>query len=109
MKNVKFHGIPQRKYEFRGKIPRLNSAAKTQIPRLGAKFRGPQKTVGPTNKYVLSAYLTRRLKLYLECRSDDEITNDCRPTTEPWTMLSFMRTTIKRILWNLVTSLHSKN
>ena len=33
------------KDEFRGKIPRLNSAAKTQTPLLGVKFRGPRKTV----------------------------------------------------------------
>jgi len=31
-------------------MPRLNSAEKTQIPRLGAKFRGPRKTVNPTYK-----------------------------------------------------------
>ena len=47
MKNVKFRGIPWQKDEFRGKIPRLNFRGKTQIPRLGSKFRGPRKTVGP--------------------------------------------------------------
>ena len=46
MKNIKFRGIPQQKDEFCGKIPRLHSAAKIQIPRLAAKFRGPRKTVG---------------------------------------------------------------
>src|SRR6218665_2017817 len=44
MKNVKFRRIPRGKDEFRGS----NSAEKTQIPRLGSKFRGPRKTVGPT-------------------------------------------------------------
>ena len=47
MKNVKFRGIPRQKDEFRGKFPSSNSAGKTQIPRLGSKFRGPRKTVGP--------------------------------------------------------------
>ena len=56
MKNVKVRGkheIPREKEEFRGK--KANSAAnsaarlvKTQIPRLGSKFRGPRKTVGHT-------------------------------------------------------------
>ena len=54
MKTVKFCGIPRQKDEFRGSISRLNSAAKTQIPRLGAKFRGPQKTVGPSNLPIQS-------------------------------------------------------
>jgi len=55
MKNVKFRGIPRKKDEFRGKISRLTAAAKTQISRLGSKFRGARKTVGPTfyvRKYV---------------------------------------------------------
>src|SRR6218665_2396354 len=38
MKNVKFRGIPRKKDEIRS-----NVAAKTQIPRLGSKFRGPRK------------------------------------------------------------------
>src|SRR6218665_2911760 len=33
------------------RIPWLNSAEKTQIPRLGSKFRGPRKTVSPTHNY----------------------------------------------------------
>src|SRR6218665_1382989 len=46
------------KEEFRGKPAAQNSAvtqnsAGTQIPRLGSKFRGPRKTVGPSN-YALS-------------------------------------------------------
>jgi len=36
MKNVKFRGIPRLKDESRGKIPRI-----------GSRFRGPRKTVGP--------------------------------------------------------------
>ena len=48
MKNVKFRGILRQKDEFCSKILWLNSAAKTKIPRLGSKFRGPRKTVGPT-------------------------------------------------------------
>src|SRR6218665_117011 len=51
MKNVKFRGIPRQKDEFRGEIPRLKFRGKTQIPRLGSKFRGPRKTVGPTYNY----------------------------------------------------------
>jgi len=46
MKNVKFRVIPRKKDEFRGS----NSVEKTQIPRLGSKFRGPRKTVGPNHK-----------------------------------------------------------
>ena len=42
MKNVK----------FRGKIPSLDFAIKTQIPRLGLKFHGPQKTVGPCDDFI---------------------------------------------------------
>jgi len=49
MKNVKFHSIPRQKDEFRGKFRGSNSAAKTQIPRIGSKFRGPRKTVGPSD------------------------------------------------------------
>ena len=41
MKNVK--SAEKRRIQW------LNSAAKTQIPRLGAKFRRPRKTVGPIN------------------------------------------------------------
>jgi len=41
MKNVKFRGKKTNSA--------VNSAAKTQIPQLGSKFRGPQKTVGPSN------------------------------------------------------------
>ena len=48
MKNVKSRGIPRQKDEFRGKFRGSNSAV-TQIPRLGSKFRGPRKTVGPTD------------------------------------------------------------
>src|SRR6218665_2614773 len=42
MKNVKFREIPRKQ---------TNSAvntAETQNPRLGSKFRGPRKTVGPS-------------------------------------------------------------
>src|SRR6218665_37130 len=57
LKNVKTRGkrrIPRKKDEFRGKKANsaVNSAArlvKIQIPRLGSKFRGPRKTVGPIN------------------------------------------------------------
>ena len=49
MKNVKFRGIPRQKTNSAVKFPWLNSAAKTQIPRLGTKFRGPRKTVGPSD------------------------------------------------------------
>src|SRR6218665_1909407 len=45
MKHVKFRGNPRQKDEFRGS----NSAEKTQIPRLGSKFRGLRKTVGPSD------------------------------------------------------------
>ena len=48
MKNIKFRGIPWQKDKFRGKFRGSNSAEKTQILRLGSKFRGPRKTVGPT-------------------------------------------------------------
>ena len=49
MKNVEFRGIPLQKDEFCGHFRDSNSAAKTQIPRLSSKFRGPRKTVGPTH------------------------------------------------------------
>ena len=50
MKNVKFRGIP-RKNEFRGtpRDFRGSKPRKTQMPRLGSKFRGPRKTVGPSD------------------------------------------------------------
>jgi len=41
MKNVK----------FRGRIMK-NSAASTRILQLGSKFRGSQKTVGPSNNHL---------------------------------------------------------
>src|SRR6218665_1108341 len=47
MKNIKFRGIKTNSaVKFRGS----NSAEKTQIPRLGSKFCGPRKTVGPTDQ-----------------------------------------------------------
>ena len=47
MKNVKFRGKKMNSMvKFRGSIRRK----KTQIPRLGAKFRGPRKTVGPIHE-----------------------------------------------------------
>ena len=57
MKNAKFRGIPWKKDEFCGKIPRKNSAEKPKIPRFGSKFRGPRKTVGPTNFYQVLCLL----------------------------------------------------
>ena len=50
MKNVKFRRNSVVKDEFQGKILQLNSAVKTQISRIGSKFRGLPKTVGPTDK-----------------------------------------------------------
>ena len=50
MKNVKFRGIPRKKANSAVKFRNSKSEAKTQIPRLGSKFRGPRKTVGPTDK-----------------------------------------------------------
>jgi len=47
MKNVKFRGIPRQKDEFRGKFRSTNFVAKTQIPRLGSKFRGSAENCGP--------------------------------------------------------------
>src|SRR6218665_2281272 len=51
MKNVKFRGIPRKRQNSA-----VNSAAQiprqTQIPRLGSKFRGPQKAVGPSDVFV---------------------------------------------------------
>ena len=64
MKNVKFRGIPQQKDEFCGKFRGSNSAAKTQILRLGSKLRGPRKTVVPTDQPLICqtlAYLALRL------------------------------------------------
>ena len=49
MKNVKFSGIPQQNDEFRGKAAG-QYRGKPKIQRLDAKFRGPRKTVGPTQK-----------------------------------------------------------
>ena len=46
MKNFKFR---EKKNEFRGSIPQINFTEKTQIPWLGVKFRGPRKTVGPSD------------------------------------------------------------
>ena|SRR6218665_2666065 len=43
MKNVKYRGIPRNKDDFRGEFRGSNSAVKTQIPRLGSKFRGRGK------------------------------------------------------------------
>ena len=48
------------KDEIRGKFRGSNSAEKTQIPRLGSKFRGPRKTVGPNN-YKLSTSMLREV------------------------------------------------
>src|SRR6218665_1945804 len=59
MKNVKFRGIPRQKDKFRGEIPRLKYCGKTQIPRLGSKFRGPRKTVGPTDQARLYSRLSK--------------------------------------------------
>ena len=53
MKNVKFREIPREKDEFHGEIPRLKAAAKTQTPRVGSKFRGGRKNVGPTNHHYM--------------------------------------------------------
>ena len=52
MKNVKFRGIPRNKDEFRVKKFREYSAAqiprdKTQISRLGSKYRGAAENCGP--------------------------------------------------------------
>jgi len=58
MKNVKFRGIPRQKDEFRGKFRGSNSAEKTQLPRLGSKFRGPRKTVGPIHKSLIFCLVT---------------------------------------------------
>src|SRR6218665_360386 len=48
MKNVKFRVIPRKR-----RIPRRyrgsNSAAKTQIPRVGSKIPRPAETVGPSH------------------------------------------------------------
>ena len=49
MKHVKIPLHSAEKNEFCGQIPRLNSAAKTQIPRIDAKFCGPRKTMGPSH------------------------------------------------------------
>ena len=43
MKNVKFRDLPREKEEFRGKFRGSKPPKKTQIPRLGSKFRGPRK------------------------------------------------------------------
>ena len=55
MKNVKFRGIPRKKTKIRGKFCGSKSAEKTQIPRRGAKFCGPRKTVGPTDYNIDTA------------------------------------------------------
>src|SRR6218665_1241400 len=41
------------KTKFLRKIPRLDAAVKTQIPRLGSKFHRPQKTAGPSHQWIL--------------------------------------------------------
>jgi len=65
MKTVKFRGMPRKKDEYRGKfrgsISRLkpkfrgsarNSTDRLEIPRIGSKFCGPRKTVGPNNEHL---------------------------------------------------------
>ena len=49
--------IPRKKGEFRGKFRGSGRLVKTQIPRLGSKFHGPRKTVGPTDyKYSMNGW-----------------------------------------------------
>jgi|SRR6218665_4029489 len=47
------------------KIPRHDFAGKTQIPRVGSKFRGPRKTVGPKDDNACS-YRSAVLPCYSE-------------------------------------------
>src|SRR6218665_2078708 len=47
--SIKKRQNPRKKDEIRGKFRGSNSAAKTQIPRLGSKFHRTRKTVGPSN------------------------------------------------------------
>jgi len=46
MKNIEFRGIPRKKDEFRGKIPRLNSAA---------QFRGKNPNSAARRKILRAA------------------------------------------------------
>ena len=70
MKNVKF----RRKDEIRGQFRGSTSAAKTQIPRFGSKFRGPRKTVGPNNnpqKCDISNEILRICKKFIASSSNN--------------------------------------
>ena len=55
MKNVKYRGIPRQKDEFRGSIPRLNTAEKPKFRGTARNSAGRGQTVGP-NHQPLRAY-----------------------------------------------------
>ena len=53
MENVKFRGIPRKKMNSAENSADKTPAEKTKIPRLGSKFRGPWKTMGPSNNNAI--------------------------------------------------------
>ena|SRR6218665_2325023 len=59
MKNVKFRGS--------------NSVEKTQIPRLGSKFRGPRKTVGPSDWLVYMCWVMISYTIRQTCFGFDSL------------------------------------
>src|SRR6218665_2395817 len=80
MKNVKYRGNSADKRRNPRLIPRLKYLGKTQIPRIGSKFRGPRKTVGPTDDTGrctesgnMDYYYTKVLRRHMTSKAVDDI------------------------------------